>query len=195
MTTIANRVEKGRYLDSVALMNVSRRVAALPGVEEAALMIGSPSNRELLRGARLLSKEGEAAGPNDLIIAVRGRQAAEAIEKAIGFLSERKSETGLKTARTLAAGREQLAGANLALISVPGAYAAHEARRALEAGLNVMMFSDDVPIEEAAAAKRLAAPENDLLMGPDCGTAIIGGAPLAFANVVPRGDVGIVSAS
>ena len=32
-------------------------------------------------------------------------------------------------------------------------------------------------------------------MGPDCGTAIINGVPLCFANVVRRGDIGIVGAS
>src|SRR5204863_8128146 len=85
--------------------------------------------------------------------------------------------------------------ANLALISVPGEFAAAEARKALERGLNVMVFSDNVPIEDEVALKRLAAERGLLLMGPDCGTALIAGAPLAFANAVPRGDIGIVAAS
>ena len=85
--------------------------------------------------------------------------------------------------------------ANLALISVPGDFAPAEARKALALGLNVMIFSDNVPIEEEAALKREARERGLLVMGPDCGTAIIGGMPLAFANVVPRGDIGIIGAS
>lgn len=33
------------------------------------------------------------------------------------------------------------------------------------------------------------------MMGPDCGTAIINNVPLAFANVIRPGDIGIVGAS
>src|SRR5204863_4665163 len=83
----------------------------------------------------------------------------------------------------------------LALISVPGAFAAQEARSALERGLNVLVFSDNVSIEDEVALKELARQKGLLLMGPDCGAALIAGAPLAFANVVPRGDIGLVSAS
>ena len=85
--------------------------------------------------------------------------------------------------------------ANLALISVPGEFAAAEARKALRAGLHALIFSDNVPLEEELALKRVAREQGLLLMGPDCGTAIIAGTPLAFANAVPRGDIGIVSAS
>jgi succinyl-CoA synthetase alpha subunit len=85
--------------------------------------------------------------------------------------------------------------ANLALISVPGHFATDEARKALQLGLNVMIFSDNVGIEDEAALKREARELGLLVMGPDCGTAIIGGLPIAFANVVPRGDIGIIGAS
>ena len=194
---LANRVERGRYLDSVALMRVSRRVAALPGVEAAALMIGTPSNRDLLRAAGLLAADAERAGPNDLVIAVRGADATGALRAALAMLSEKPGESGeaLPRARHLrgALGREPLA--NLALISVPGEFAAAEARKALEAGLHAMVFSDNVAIEDERSLKLLARERGLLLMGPDCGTAIIDGAPLAFANVVPRGEIGIVSAS
>jgi FdrA protein len=88
-----------------------------------------------------------------------------------------------------------LPNANLALISVPGEFAAAEARRALERGLNVMVFSDNVPLAEEVALKSLALQKGLLMMGPDCGTALIAGTPIAFANAVPRGDIGIVSAS
>ena len=197
---LVNRVERGRYLDSVALMRVSRSLAARAGVEGAALMIGSPSNRGLLRDAGLLAPEGEAATANDLIIAVRARDertATEALEQAQVLLSQSETQKGSSSsaARSLAGALALLPQANLALISVPGEFAAHEARRALGRGLHVLLFSDNVPLEEEAALKRFARERGLLLMGPDCGTALIAGTPLAFANVVPRGAVGIVSAS
>jgi len=195
---LANRVERGRYLDSVALMRVSRRVGALPGVEAASLMIGTPSNKDLLRGAGLLAAEGERAEPNDLIIAVRAADAAAAIEAAVAMLAEKPAtqrSAGLRTTSSVRRALELEPQANLALISVPGAFAAQEARNALERGLNVMLFSDNVSIEDEVALKRLARDKGLLVMGPDCGTALVNGTPLAFANVVPRGEVGIVSAS
>jgi FdrA protein len=192
---IRNRVEKGRYLDSVALMRVSRRVAALPGVENAALMMGTPSNKQLMREAKLLAAEGEQAGPNDLVLGVRGGAAA-VLEEALRMLEEKtEAAAGAPHARTLAGALDALPGANLALVSVPGDYAAHEARQALGRGLHVLVFSDNVPLEEELALKRLANDKGLLLMGPDCGTALIAGTPVAFANAVPRGDIGIVSAS
>jgi FdrA protein len=168
-------------------------VSALPGVEAAALMIGTPSNKTLLREARLLAPEGEDATPNDLIIAVRGNP--EALDQARRMLHEREPAAGLRSVRSLAAALGELPDANLALISVPGEFAALEARKALEHGLNALVFSDNVPIEEEVALKRLAGEKDLLLMGPDCGTALIAGTPIAFANAVPRGAIGIVSAS
>jgi FdrA protein len=193
---LANRVERGHYFDSVALMRVARRIAALAGVQDAALMIGTPANKALLARAGLLSADGERAEPNDLVIAVRAAEPTAALELALRLLAEpADTRSDVPTARSLAGALDAEPRANLALISVPGEFAAAEARRALERGLNVMVFSDHVPIEEEVALKRLAAERGLLVMGPDCGTALIAGAPLAFANVVPRGDIGLVSAS
>ena len=193
-----NRVERGRSLDSVALMRLSRRLAALPGLEGAALMIGSPSNKALLRDAGLLGAEGECAGPNDIVIAVRASDEASARQAVLSALEVPvvdNSNLHLAHAKTLAGALGRLPQANLALISVPGDFAADEARRALHAGLNALVFSSGVPLEEERSLKLLAREKGLLLMGPDCGTALIGGTPLAFANAVPRGDIGIVSAS
>jgi len=200
MSTVANVIRRGHYADSVALMRVSRGVAALTGVEAASLMIGTPSNKSLLRESGLLAKAGEGARPDDLVIAVRAKSAAAAsaaLEEAGRLLEARPSRAtdGFPRARGFAAAAAALPEANLALISVPGAFAAAEARRALESGLHVMMFSDNVPLADEVALKRLALSKGLLMMGPDCGTSIIGGAPLAFANAVPRGDIGILSAS
>ena len=200
MSMVLNRVHRGYYADSVALMRVSREISTRAGVETASLMIGTPANRELLARARLLTQDGRAANPDDLVIAVRARTRAaveRALEEAVRQLENRPAPPSQAYARTrrfdtaLAA----LPGANLALISTPGDYAGAEARRALQAGLHVMMFSDNVPLAEEIRLKRLAASKGLLLMGPDCGTCILGGVPLAFANALPRGDIGMISAS
>lgn len=202
MSITLNRVRRGFYADSVALMRISRAVASLPGIEEASLMIGTPSNCALLEGSGLLADEGRIAQPDDLVIAVRATDRgnadaalAEAEKLLAGGPANNPGQSRLSTVRTLASGIATLAGANLALISVPGEFAAAEARRALGHGLHVMMFSDNVPVADEVALKQLAVEKGLLLMGPDCGTAIIGGAPIAFANAVPKGDVGLISAS
>src|SRR5258706_2021525 len=180
-----NRIHRGFYADSVALMRIARELGK--GGVEASLMIGSPSNKALLKKSGLLTKEGETARPDDLIIAVKGKNAAKALDFAEELLN-----SGPSSPSSLPADLPQ---ANLALISVPGEFAAAEARKALERGLHVMIFSDNMPLREEVALKELAARRGLLLMGPDCGTALIAGTPLAFANVVPRGDSGIVAAS
>jgi succinyl-CoA synthetase alpha subunit len=201
MSAVVNKIRRTFYLDSVALMRISRAVSSLAGIETAALMIGSVTNKKLMRDAGLLNADSDSAGANDLIIAVRADHegtAAAAIKEAEKLLDAPAvsgAGSGEWNPKTLATALQQLPGANLALISVPGEFAAAEARRALNSGLHVMMFSDNVPLEDEVALKREAKQRGLLMMGPDCGTAIIGGAPLAFANVVPRGKIGIVAAS
>ena len=202
---VGNRVRRGFYLDSVALMRLSASLEARAGVEGASLMIGTPSNLALLDEAGLLAGEGRAAGPNDLVLAVRaaGEEALAAALDAAEASLDGAAGAGPGEQGGRAAGRfpgldaacKALPGANLAIVSVPGPFAAREARRALARGLHVLVFSDNVPIEEEIALKREARARGRLVMGPDCGTAIIAGAPLAFANRVRRGAVGIVSAS
>jgi FdrA protein len=182
---VLNTVKKGFYADSVALMRIARELGK--GGVEASLMIGTPSNKALLKDSGLLTKEGATARPDDLIIAVKGKNAEKALLLAESLLTSRSPEE-----KTIPSSIED---PNLALISVPGAFAAAEARKALERGLHVMMFSDNVSLKDEVVLKELAVKQGLLMMGPDCGTALIAGAPLAFANAVPRGDIGIVSAS
>ena len=199
---VGNRVRRGFYLDSVALMRLSAALEARAGVETASLMIGTPSNLVLLDEAGLLTGEGRAAGPNDLILTVRaagGEALAGALEAAEASLDGAAGgPEGGRTAErlpTMNAACEALPDANLAIVSVPGPFAAREARHALARGLNVLVFSDNVPVEDEVALKREARVRGRLVMGPDCGTAIIAGTPLAFANRVRRGAVGVIAAS
>jgi FdrA protein len=195
-------VRSAFYLDSVALMRLSRAISGRPGVEDAALMIGTPSNKEILDEAGLLTDDGRKAAAGDIIIALRATslEAAEAALDAAEALLGRsapKKDAGAAgwRFRSLATAVEALPDARLALISVPGSFAAAEAWKALRRGLHVLLFSDNVPLAEECALKEEARRRGLLLMGPDCGTALISGVPLAFANRVRRGSVGIVSAS
>jgi len=198
---IVNEVRKGFYLDSVALMRFSRSIAGLEDVNEAALMMGTPANREIMENAGLLVETGLAAGGGDLVIGISA-QDKESAERA---LVEAKTLLDQPTAmgaegedwhpRTLRAALRQAPDASLALISVPGEFAIAEARKAIRRGLHAMIFSDNVPLADEAELKREARDLGLLVMGPDCGTAIINGTPLAFANKVPRGGVGIIGAS
>ncbi len=193
-----NFVRRSVYHDSVTLMRLAHDVEAVAGVRRAAVMMGTPPNRALLAQAGLLGGDGETAGPTDLVIAVVADDAAAA-EAACGVaeaaLARRPATAGAVRPRTLAGGQRALPDATLALISVPGVYAGAEARRALDAGLHVMLFSDNVPVETEVELKRVASARGLFLMGPDCGTAIVAGVPLGFANAVPRGRIGLVAAS
>jgi len=196
-----NKVFQGFYKDSVALMRLSRDLAAMDGVNEAALMMGSPSNKQILKDAGLLADSGGAGEGGDLILAVRAKDsdaaqnAAYTIEPQI--MSQMRAATGdtIWQPQTIRAAAKANPDANLALISVPGEFAAAEARKAINRGLHVMMFSDNVSIEDEISLKIQAREQGVLMMGPDCGTAILDGVPLAFANKVTTGDIGIVGAS
>jgi FdrA protein len=199
--TRAGVVRRSAYQDSVSLLALARDLRATAGVREVAALMGTPANHDLLRQSGLLTAETESAGPNDLVIVVEAdseslaRSALARADELLAARQRRLRPTGRVLPRTMESAFRQLPGANLALISVPGAWAATEARKALRLGLHVMLFSDNVSVEDEVALKRLARDKGLLLMGPDCGTAYLGGAPLGFANVVPRGRVGLVAAS
>jgi FdrA protein len=172
----------------------------LPGVEQASVVMGTPTNLAQLADAGL----GDAvdAGPNDLLIAVRGTDEAceEALRVARERLSARPDASSAQVAEappvnSLAMACDTTPDSNLALISVPGDYAAAEAIKALRLGMNVMLFSDNVSMAHEKAIKTMAREKRLLVMGPDCGTAIVNGMPLGFANVVKRGGIGVVGAS
>ncbi len=199
---IKNLVKKNRFLDSVLLMSVSNQVKDLAGVRKASVMMGTDNNKELIREDGLLSSEGKEAGPNDLIIAISVEENAD-VESIFGevekFLTQKKGggqeQTAAVAPKTLESAMNVLPGANMTVISLPGEYAAWEAEKALEAGLHVMLFSDNVSIEDEVALKKMAREKGLLLMGPDCGTSIINNVALGFANIVNRGNIGIVGAS
>ncbi|GAA2407257.1 acyl-CoA synthetase FdrA [Actinomadura vinacea] len=195
-------VRRGAYHDSVTLMRVSRQVGDIPGVAGAMAAMATGLNLELL--ARMGFEVPAGAGPADLVVAIRAEGEA-ALDGARDTLDEllRSSRAqgggaaapGEAPPRTTGAAARRRPEAGIALVSVPGPHVFPEAMDALAAGLNVMVFSDNVPLEQEIALKDAAARRGLIVMGPDCGTAVIGGAGLGFANAVRPGPVSLVAAS
>jgi FdrA protein len=194
-------LRSGVYADSVRLMQVSRDVAATDGVTAVLVAMATPLNLELAAGMGL-APDGDAS-PEQLLIALRASDDAAltaALAAVDAALAERERSTGSAAAipqRTIGAGLAELPsdGPALAIVSVPGQYAVAEAADAIAAGRSVLVFSDGVPVEHEVALKRAAHDAGVLVMGPDCGTAIVSGVALGFANVVRPGPVGLVAAS
>ncbi|NLV98868.1 MAG: acyl-CoA synthetase FdrA [Clostridiaceae bacterium] len=193
-------VKENAYNDSVTLMLISREVQKLDGVENVLVGMGTELNLDLVKTMDMFVPELEAVTPNDLFIAARYDESKVTMDDLVAAFNDemnKKKESGSGDYQppTLDSALNHLQGANMLVISIPGEYAAEEADKALRQGLNVMMFSDNVKIEDELRLKRMAVEKGLLMMGPDCGTAIINGVPLCFANVVRRGKIGLVGAS
>ena len=200
MTVLKTHIIQGEYRDSVQLMRAASAANKLKGIEIASVLMGTPKNKPLLQEANLLTPEAKKAGPNDIVISVRANtetSATEAIQFITDFLSQETITTteGVTTYRSIRGALTGLPNANLAVISVPGEFATRETRLALDQNLNVLLFSDNVPIEDEIVLKNQAYEKGLIVMGPDCGTAMIKNIGLGFANVVVPGPIGIVAAS
>lgn len=199
MSIVKWEVRTGAYYDSVVLMQLQRGLLDLPGVEDAGVVMATQANRDLLAANNLLP-DSIFANPDDLLIVVKADKegaAADAIRKVDELLTRRKTSTLSQDFRphSLEAAVKLLPEANWVLISVPGRYAADIAYDALKLGKHVFLYSDNVSLEDEVALKKSAREKGLLVMGPDCGTAIINGTGLGFANHVRRGPIGIVGAS
>ncbi|HSF36642.1 MAG TPA: FdrA family protein [Nocardioides sp.] len=191
-------LRSGAYADSVTLLQVSRAVQATPGVVAAQVAMATGLNLEVLEGMGFAVP---ASSPNDMVVALRLEDDADvatalaAVDAALAPTRPTAGDTTVAPPRTTASALRRTGGDALALVSVPGASATVEAMDALEAGRDVMVFSDNVPVAEEVALKQYAASRGALVMGPDCGTAVVDGVGLGFANAVRPGRIGIVAAS
>ncbi|MDR4988443.1 MAG: acyl-CoA synthetase FdrA [Bacteroidales bacterium] len=194
-------LKKGQYYDSVTLMLATRELVGMPGVRDASVVMATKENLSILRQAGLLPEGLESASDNDLLIVVEAGDVPEAdgaINAVDGVLANMRSKQGggaMRMPRSLDSALQAEPGSNFALISVAGKYAAGEAGKAIDQGLHVMLFSDNIELEDELLLKQQAHGKGLLMMGPDCGTAIINGVPLGFANVVNAGNIGLVGAS
>jgi FdrA protein len=189
------------YQDSVILMAIAAKVRLLPGVRQAGAFMGTPANQGILEQIGMSTEAGRKAGPNDLIITIDADNkddAEAALARVRELILERRRAIEASTEvkpRTIDSALRSMPDANLACISVPGAYAKFEALRALRRGLHIFLFSDNIALADEIELKQQALQRGLLCMGPDCGTAYLNGTGLGFANRVPTGPIGCVAAS
>lgn len=195
-------VQKGSYHDSVVLMLLTNHISTIEGVNKVSIMMATPANKDIFKQSGLDTEELMAATANDMVVVADIEDEAllgTIMDEIEEFFKKQSTESnGKKEAESVKSwdkALKKMPEANLAVISIPGAYAALEADRALDEGLNVFMFSDNVTIEDERALKEKAHGKGLCLMGPDCGTGIIQSVPIAFTNKVAPGSIGIIGAS
>lgn len=197
-------IKKGCFQDSVSLMIISRKLSESENVNDVSIMMGTPANKSLLEATGFWHDDFTSATPNDICVAIRTDDADDAItgiinaqlEAALTALAQGSHQgQSLSVVRRWESATRKLPQANLTLISIAGEYAAELAHQALDDDKNVMIFSDNVSLADEITLKTRARDKGLLVMGPDCGTAMIAGTPLAFANVVPHGNIGVIGAS
>lgn len=200
MTATKTEIRRGTYYDSVVLMQLQVSLANLPGVVGVGVMMGTDANKELLAQSNLLTPEAKAAFVDDLILVIDGED-EEAAESALGqvdeLLTRRRSVVDQQDylPQSIEAAAKMMPDAGWLLVSVPGRFAAGVAREGLRLGKHVFLYSDNVSVDDEIELKKSAAEQSLMVMGPDCGTALINGVGLGFANRVRSGPIGVVGAS
>lgn len=198
---ILNVVWQNRYMDSLRLMRISKRAAALSYVSRVAVVMATPLNKQVLSNVGLLTDVGRDSDPDAIIVAMdledesASRQVLDFVEHEMKHEMEKTQTLAGYTPKSIESALEVMPHATLSLISVPGQYAKAEAMKCLRQGLHVFLFSDNVSVEEELELKRFAHGLGLLIMGPGCGTAIINNIALGFANALKTGSVGIVAAA
>ncbi|AXY25045.1 hypothetical protein CL176_02820 [Suicoccus acidiformans] len=198
---LLTNIQKGNYQDSINLMLLSTELNNIEGVIQAQVMMATDANKDIFKGAGLETEELLAAGANDMAIVIETKDpdimdnVLNVVEDYLSDLSVKKDTDSQVDVDNWDDAMASLPDANLAVISIPGAYAASEIERALDKGLHVFSFSDNVALKDEVRLKEKAHEKGLMLMGPDCGTGIISGVPIAFTNVVTPGNIGIIGAS
>ncbi|OQA89706.1 MAG: membrane protein FdrA [Elusimicrobia bacterium ADurb.Bin231] len=200
---LSNLVKNNFYRDSVFLMSLSNKINIIDGVNDSSVMMGTDANKKLLSETGFLTKEGEKASSGDMLICINHKENAgvKEILSKIEELLDAPVDLGGSSAAEINMPEDVDAAleiqplSNIAVISLPGGYVEYQAKKLLARGINVMIFSDNVSVETEINLKKIGASKELLVMGPDCGTAIINGVSLGFANVIRRGKIGIVGAS
>ncbi|MDT2598162.1 acyl-CoA synthetase FdrA [Enterococcus hulanensis] len=196
-------IQKNSYQDSIVLMLLTNRLNTLTGVTKASVMMGTPANKDIFKTGGLYTSELEEASSNDMAIVLeidgKDEQLIQDVLNTIDeFLAEQSkggSDKGTETVKTWDKALELGEDAHVVIFSIPGTHAALEIEHALNEGKHVFCFSDNVALEDEVRLKQMAHEKGLLLMGPDCGTGIINGIPVAFTNAVRKGSIGVVGAS
>lgn len=198
---IYTRIKENSYQDSINLMLLTNAVNTVEGVDRAQVMMGTDANKDLFKDAGLFNEDVANAQPNDMVVAIDAESEAvleevmSEVESYLSDLSVKKDADATESVTNWKEATEALSDANIALISIPGIYAAAEIERALDDDKHAFVFSDNIPIEEEVRLKKKAHEKGLLVMGPDSGTGMISSVPLAFTNVIKPGNIGMVGAS
>jgi len=196
---VISTVKKNYYQDSMKLMQISQKLGVLPGVKKASAIMATDANVKMLKDAGLIKETPHSVNPNDMIVAIEAEShsaAKEAIEKLDSLIAPAQVGIHAKAEyKNFDSAHGALPRANIAIVSLPGQYAKLEVAKAIEKGLHTFLFSDNLTVEEEIELKERARERGLLVMGPGCGTAIINGIGLGFANVVKRGPVGVIAAA
>jgi FdrA protein len=202
VSTAQVRVFPGTYRDSLLLLSATRAMQDGAGVSWAAAVMATPASVEDLTGRGISAADLQDADANALVLAVQAEDApaaGAAVQRGHDTLfagtSRATAGPGRPDPRSIGEAAARLPGANVAVVSVPGPYAAITAHQALTAGLHVLLFSDNVPLADEVILKERASRLGRLVMGPGAGTAMLGGVGLGFANAVRPGRVGVVAAA
>ncbi|HCM90844.1 MULTISPECIES: acyl-CoA synthetase FdrA [Vagococcus] len=191
---------KNSYQDSVVLMLLTSKLSQLQEVERVSIMMGTPSNIDIFRESGFDTPELDEATSNDMVVMLEVASEDDK-EKVLKMIDEELSSTNdvggavEEKINSWEKALKKAPEANVALISIPGEYAALEIEKAIDNGLHAFVFSDNVPIEEEARLKQKAHDKGLMVMGPDCGTGVIHGLPLAFTNNNRKGKIGVIGAS
>ncbi len=200
MSITKGEIRSGAYYDSVILMQLQRSLTGLPGVIDAGVIMGTDANKDLLAQSDLLALEIQDAGVDDMVIVIKAEDgpAAQAGLESVDELLTARRGGGIDEEylpKSLESAAQMMPEAQWVLVSVPGRYAAGVARQSLDQGKHVFLYSDNVTLMDELKLKGTAAEKGLLVMGPDCGTAIVNGVGLGFANKVRRGPIGLVAGS
>ncbi|GAA5417025.1 hypothetical protein Pryu01_02086 [Paraliobacillus ryukyuensis] len=194
-------IKKNSYQDSINLMLLTNAINGMEGVKKCSIMMGTDANKDIFKNSGLLTEEANDASPSDMVIVIDAvnedvfENALKESERFLNDLAVKSEKSSFETVNSFKSAQDKLPDANLALLSIPGEYGVDEIENALDQGLNVFSFTDNIPLAEEARLKRKAHEQGLLLMGADCGTGIISSTPLAFTNAVKPGNIGIVGAS
>ena len=196
---VVSTVKKNHYQDSLKLMQISQKLSVLPGIKKASAIMATEANLRMLKDTGLIKVIPDSVNANDLIVAIEAESenvAKDAVERLDTFLVPPNVDvTAKEEYKNFDSANSALPQANLVVISLPGQYAKIEVAKAIERGLHTFLFSDNLTIEEEIELKERAKERGLLMMGPGCGTAIINGIGLGFANLVRRGPIGVVAAA
>lgn len=199
MENIQVEIRKGVYFDSIVLLQLQQFLVSQENVIDAGVSMGTPTNKEILAQTGLITEQAKNAGSDDLIITVKGKDeqtAKNVLQQVDQFLQRSRSQSGDEYfPKSIETAVSMVPQARWVAVSVAGRYATGVAKKALEQDKHVFLYSDNVSVEDEINLKKEAAQKGLLVMGPDCGTAIINGIGLGFANRMKKGSIGVIGAS